>query len=353
VSGLTTDTAYTFTITATGSYGTSPASAPSASTIPVPVFGASAVAGILLWLDGADPSSTGVAPSSGTSISTWSDKSGLGHNFVQATGGSQPTYSTMSNGRLGVNFGTSKIMTNTSISVPTTYSIFVIGYTTTNGRGRLLNGGTSDRLYFGTGDAVTQFSTFTGNGTSFNDTATNSPATSVASLCLMELTNSGTSTGLLPYVNGTVLTAKNGTTVSFTTLQIGSSVGSNQFWNGFIAEVLIYNSVLSTTNRQVIEGYLAQKWGIQASLPVAHPYYSSAPTFRAPLAPTAVTATAISYTSASVTFTPPVGLITSYTVTSSPGSITGTGASLPIVVNGLTSGTSYTFTVTATNSVGT
>jgi len=41
-----------------------------------------------------------------------------------------------------------------------------------------------------------------------------------------------------------------------------------------------------------------------------------------------------------------------YTATSSPGSLTGTGAS-PITVSGLTTGTAYTFTVTATNANGT
>jgi subtilase family serine protease len=45
--------------------------------------------------------------------------------------------------------------------------------------------------------------------------------------------------------------------------------------------------------------------------------------------------------------------ITSYTVTSSPGNITATGAGSPITVTGLTDGTAYTFTVTATNAAGT
>jgi len=45
--------------------------------------------------------------------------------------------------------------------------------------------------------------------------------------------------------------------------------------------------------------------------------------------------------------------ITGYTVTSSPGSITATGSSSPIVVTGLTNGTAYTFVVAATNSIGT
>ncbi|MEI6423054.1 MAG: fibronectin type III domain-containing protein, partial [Lentisphaerota bacterium] len=45
--------------------------------------------------------------------------------------------------------------------------------------------------------------------------------------------------------------------------------------------------------------------------------------------------------------------ITKYTVTSSPGGKTATAASSPITVTGLTNGTAYTFTVKATNDVGT
>jgi hypothetical protein len=45
--------------------------------------------------------------------------------------------------------------------------------------------------------------------------------------------------------------------------------------------------------------------------------------------------------------------ITSFTATSSPGNFTATGSSSPLTVTGLTNGTSYTFTVTATNANGT
>ena len=76
----------------------------------------------------------------------------------------------------------------------------------------------------------------------------------------------------------------------------------------------------------------------------------------APGAPTIGTATAGS-AQATVSFTAPAlnggRIITGYTVTSSPGGLTGTGVSSPITVTGLTNGTAYTFTVTATNSVGT
>ena len=65
------------------------------------------------------------------------------------------------------------------------------------------------------------------------------------------------------------------------------------------------------------------------------------------------TATVVSTTSTSVSFstpcTPGHPRPLSYTVTSSPGCITATGPTSPIVVHGLTSGQSYTFTVTASH----
>jgi len=80
-----------------------------------------------------------------------------------------------------------------------------------------------------------------------------------------------------------------------------------------------------------------------------------------PVAPTVGTATNVGTSraynngAATVTFTAPNSKlpISSYTVTSSPGGYTGTGASSPITVTGLQSATAYTFTVTATSAIGT
>ena len=84
----------------------------------------------------------------------------------------------------------------------------------------------------------------------------------------------------------------------------------------------------------------AGKWPIPAS---------------APSAPTIGTASAGNAT-ATVPFTANSdgGLdVTSFIATSNPGSITGSASSSPITVTGLSNGTAYTFTVTATNVVGT
>ena len=82
-------------------------------------------------------------------------------------------------------------------------------------------------------------------------------------------------------------------------------------------------------------------------------------TKKRPDAPTIGTAT-LDNTQATVSFTAPSSdggsAITSYTATSSPGDFTGTisqSGSGSIIVSGLTSGTAYTFTVTATNAIGT
>lgn len=76
----------------------------------------------------------------------------------------------------------------------------------------------------------------------------------------------------------------------------------------------------------------------------------------APGAPTSVTVAASGILQAAVSFTAPAdtggSAILAYEVTSSPGGISNTGSSSPIVITGLSSGTAYTFTVRANNAQG-
>jgi hypothetical protein len=50
--------------------------------------------------------------------------------------------------------------------------------------------------------------------------------------------------------------------------------GANSF---DLYELIQYDGALTTSQRQQVEGYLAIKWGLSASLPSSHPYYTSGP----------------------------------------------------------------------------
>jgi len=54
--------------------------------------------------------------------------------------------------------------------------------------------------------------------------------------------------------------------INFTnqTLYLGyNPLGNNLFYNGDIAEIIIYNKVLNDEERKVVEIYLSQKWSIK------------------------------------------------------------------------------------------
>ncbi len=53
--------------------------------------------------------------------------------------------------------------------------------------------------------------------------------------------------------------------------------GANTSLNGGIGTFLYYNTALSTSDTQAVEGYICWKWGFQASLPAGHPYVSAPP----------------------------------------------------------------------------
>ena len=53
----------------------------------------------------------------------------------------------------------------------------------------------------------------------------------------------------------------------------------------YIGEVIIYNKLVSTTERQQVEGYLAWKWGLVSNLPSNHPYKNAPPGLAFPSVP--------------------------------------------------------------------
>jgi hypothetical protein len=81
------------------------------------------------------------------------------------------------------------------------------------------------------------------------------------------------------YLNGTASSSVSSSgTFNTSSYGIGRDVGNTDgggsyaYWPGSISEVILYNTSLTTTQRQQVEGYLAWKWGLVANLPTGHPY---------------------------------------------------------------------------------
>jgi hypothetical protein len=236
-----------------------PTSAFRASTNPA-LFSPTSIAGCQLWLDGSDPAGTGTPPANGATVSTWVDKSGLGNNFSgSATYGLDATYN-----KYRLNFGGNAFnkVGASSLVTNSTYCIFTVHrfYSNSGGPGHIYRGG---------GNWFRQHNQFVNWITdrdpegyiyvNANDIGINGIG------CL----NTPTTTSAVGYLNGTSVGSSlkgSGTNFSFYIGGEGLSAA--------IFEILVYNIGLTDSQRQQVEGYLAWKWGIQGSLPGAHPNYS-------------------------------------------------------------------------------
>jgi chitodextrinase len=133
---------------------------------------------------------------------------------------------------------------------------------------------------------------------------------------------------------------------------------------GAYNEILLYKLSVNFTGPQIFFVSPSATPGTYANAidlyAVRHTLYTIIVRASAPGRPTIGTATALSPTSASVSFSAPFSnggaTIETYTATSTPGGITGQvlqSGSGSITITGLTPATAYTFRVTASNSAGT
>ena len=79
-------------------------------------------------------------------------------------------------------------------------------------------------------------------------------------------------TGCIGYGNGSLAGTASTNASSASKNYFGSANGDGGYMSADVGEILIYNTVLTTAQRQQVEGYLATKWGLQGSLPSTHPY---------------------------------------------------------------------------------
>ena len=245
---------------------------------PVRPFSPLDVDGLSLWLDATDPATLTL---SGSNVTQWRDKSGSDHAFSNHVG-TTTLASNVQSGQNAVYFNGASSLNNTTLVFPSAaYSVFIVAYqealvTTGGNYARLLNGGgagTDARFFLGV--LGSNYATFTGTTGGWNEVNANSPATSIfQQWSLLGVTVSGSN--LIPYVSGVAQTLKTtGTTGAFTGLSIGGaqSGGSPQLWVGHVGELLVYSNVLSTAQRQQVETYLAEKWGLRGRMGgTPHPF---------------------------------------------------------------------------------
>lgn len=241
-------------------------------------FDPTIVPGCALWFDAADASSVTL---SGSNVTAWRDKSGNARNITPTTNAFQ--YVTAFNGSYpaisGVNTGgNGTIGSRSAFTLSNPSTVFAVFQNTG------LNSGTTSFPYlFNAGSGSTRAYAYAYNQTTTpglfrisaggaNSDAATTVNTTTAQVYSMQMGASST----LTYQNGTLASTSviSGATLSSTTITIGGNTTANA-WTGYFCEFILYNATLSTSERQQIEGYLAWKWGLQASLPITHPYSSN------------------------------------------------------------------------------
>jgi hypothetical protein len=230
------------------------------------------IASCILWLDGMDPNGTGVRPTNGTTLTTWKDKSVSNFPFT-SLGSSYNT--TAINGNPGINIGTNFFGYDPGSGQNNWQEVFAVGIWTggsvfNNFNGFLTTSITSDG---GFGGGLL----FTGDSNTTNwYTVGNTYTTPV-------INGTQTYTALPAASSPFQVRISSPSAVNLRGLRFGIDRSfTDRIWQGFISEVISYNTTLTTTQRQQVEGYLAQKWGLTASLPAGHPgltqtFYSSLP----------------------------------------------------------------------------
>jgi hypothetical protein len=265
--------------------------APAKTTITYANHPVIAAGGCALWLDAADSST--ISYSSGSNLSQWRDKSGNGYIMTNNTGTTTVASAELNSyNAIYTPSGTSAKIA--SFTGRTKFTLFFVGKCAA---GKYLLGFNSGFVYAGNDTLMS----FTVSGNTFDCVDSIGLTNSVVSANTWFIFSIGYDNVAAftpnPYnINGSPLNGANRTTItspyitpSIVTDQYVSnpfyinSLGTNSYDSDYTAEIIFYNTNLNVSQRQNIEGYLAQKWGLTANLPVGHPFKSSFPLFPAPV----------------------------------------------------------------------
>lgn len=220
-------------------------------------FSPSDVAGLKLWLksEGSyfqDNPPTVAATADGDLVKYWTDSSGQANHPVANSDAARATLKlAIQNGKNIIRFqGTNAILHKIfAAPLPQPNWIFIV-FKSAN-EGRIIDGDTSGRhILDGTAGAWRYYAGTSQSGGTDDTTTWHY--------------NTGNFNGASSYlrVNGSVVTSANPGSNTFDGIYIGSDNSEAGLWSGDMAEVLVYNANLTTTDRDNIEAYLAAKFAL-------------------------------------------------------------------------------------------
>lgn len=236
------------------------------------------IPGCQLWLDGADQTTLTL---SGSSVTTWKDKSGNGNN---GTASGSITYNSASSGLVFTGSQRFQIPDNAVPIGDTAFTYFFVFNSTTavSGPGLLgcgtMSYGQCVSLRNGNNGTATMQVYWNGYDlqTNFNYTLNVNQI-----VCLTYTGNAGVES---IYINGKLgVSSSPGVRSQTSGPNYIGTTSAYEFWQGQIMEALCFSSSVSTSQRQTVEAYLAKKWGVTTTtevLPTTHPFLTLKPQSR-------------------------------------------------------------------------
>ena len=233
-------------------------------------FTPASISGLKLWLDASDSATITL---NGSNVSQWNDKSTNAFNFDQGTAGNQPARTLSGqNSKTVLTFSSNDFLKNTSINWGASAStLFIVGKeddTAGTGYQNIFTTGTGATSQWSYGIAANsptdnnRLAIFDigRNLTRFTNTMTN---TNADIMCFTSNGISGTDVTANLYFNSTADASNpvtRGTVTTAVGAQLGAAASGLEGFFGTICEVIMYDTVLSSGDRILVQDYLKTKW---------------------------------------------------------------------------------------------
>jgi hypothetical protein len=279
VTGLTNGTAYVFRVAAVNSAGTGPYSSPSNSVAPSSAASIlpNQLAGLSGWWDASDSATLFNATTGGSSVAAdggvarWEDKSGNARHWTQSNSADRPLRKTAIKNSLDVvRFDSSSMLSSgwllSNIVNATQHTVFAVAVASSASANSVNPSENPAILQDDPGTGATGLFAFRSNGTvgSYGFDGVHVEATAAYTVgdwaCLTSRHSSSSIVVRVNKIAGTASASIPSFGFQGVSIQLGSGYGG--VFIGDLAELVVYNVALSATDRQAVETYLMNKWGI-------------------------------------------------------------------------------------------